>query len=96
VLPARVSHFERYNERCVEILPGLGVKRLQDLPICRALQTFQHCLIIVHQYTLAATSFFAGPLVPRVTRSPISIWRMTVSILSSPISLADIPYRSPG
>ena len=29
----------------------------------------------------------------RVTRYPISIWRMTISILSSPTSLAHIPYR---
>ena len=29
----------------------------------------------------------------RVTRYPISISRMAVSILSSPISLANIPYR---
>jgi hypothetical protein len=27
---------------------------------------------------------------------PISIWRMTISILSSPISLDNIPYRYPG
>ena len=27
---------------------------------------------------------------------PISIWEMTVSILTSPISLAHIPYRYPG
>ena len=32
----------------------------------------------------------------RVTKYPISIRRMTVSILSSPISLAHIPYRYPG
>ena len=32
----------------------------------------------------------------RVTRCPISISRMTISILSSPISLAHIPYRYPG
>jgi len=29
----------------------------------------------------------------RVTRYPISIWRMTISILSSPISSARVPYR---
>jgi hypothetical protein len=29
----------------------------------------------------------------RVTTHPISIWRMTVSVLSSPTSLAHIPYR---
>ena len=32
----------------------------------------------------------------RVTRYPISIWEMTISIRSSPISLAHIPYRYPG
>jgi hypothetical protein len=32
----------------------------------------------------------------RVTRYPISISRMTISILSSPIALAHIPYRYPG
>ena len=32
----------------------------------------------------------------RVTRYPLSISRMTVSILSSPISLAHILYRFPG
>jgi hypothetical protein len=32
----------------------------------------------------------------RVTRYPISIWRMTISILSSFTSLAHIPYRYPG
>jgi len=30
------------------------------------------------------------------TRYPISIWEMTISILSSPISLAHIPHRYPG
>ena len=32
----------------------------------------------------------------RVTRYPILIWEMTISILSSPISLAHIPCRYPG
>jgi hypothetical protein len=32
----------------------------------------------------------------RVTRYPISISRKTISILSSPISLAHIPYRYAG
>ena len=32
----------------------------------------------------------------RVTRYPMSIWKMTISIMSSPISLARIPYRYPG
>jgi hypothetical protein len=32
----------------------------------------------------------------RATRYPVSIWEMTLSTLSSPISLALIPYRSPG
>jgi hypothetical protein len=45
-------------------------------------------------------SFKAGaytrPLLSRVTRYPISIWRMTISMLSSPISLDHIPYRYPG
>jgi hypothetical protein len=31
----------------------------------------------------------------RVTRCPISMWEMTVSILSSLISLAHIPHRYP-
>ena len=31
----------------------------------------------------------------RVTRYPISIWETTVSMLSSPISLAHVPYRYP-
>jgi len=32
----------------------------------------------------------------RVTRYPLSIWRITLSIRSSPISLDRIPYRYPG
>jgi len=32
----------------------------------------------------------------RVTRYPISIWRITMSIVSSPMSLAHIPDRYPG
>jgi hypothetical protein len=45
------------------------------------------------------SSFFynqAGGVLSRVTRYPISISRMTVSVPSSPISLAHIPYRYPG
>jgi hypothetical protein len=42
----------------------------------------------------AAGAAAAGPG-SRVTRYPISIWRMTVSILSSPISSDHIPYRYP-
>jgi hypothetical protein len=38
----------------------------------------------------------AGRAQGRVTRYPISIWEITISILSSPISLAHIPYRYPG
>ena len=34
-----------------------------------------------------------GNVSPRVTKYPISIWRMTISILPSPIGLAHIPCR---
>jgi hypothetical protein len=38
----------------------------------------------------------AGGLLSRVTRYSKSIWEITISILSSPISLGHIPYRHPG
>jgi hypothetical protein len=47
-------------------------------------------------YTRAGVEALLGGAPTRVTIYPISTWEMTVSILSSPISLAHIPYRYRG
>jgi len=68
-------------------------------------------LSAAEDYKLAFRSLVAGALVvsvsvgsgaaavgpaSRVTISPISIWKMTISILSHPVSLGHIPYQYPG
>ena len=57
-------------------------------PYIRSLTVAQS--VPMYPYTLSCEAL------PRVTRYPISIWEMTILILSSPISLARIAYRYPG
>jgi hypothetical protein len=44
----------------------------------------------------ALYSDLGGRAQHKMTRYPMSIWRITASILSSPISLDHIPHRYPG